>query len=79
MLGLLRFAKKYRKQVILGPFFKFLEACFELVLPLFMARLVDQGIRNNDQAYVLQMAGWMLLMSIIGLVCVMICQYWLLY
>lgn len=76
MLGLLRFAKKYRKQVILGPFFKFLEACFELVLPLFMARLVDQGIRNNDQAYVLQMAGWMLLMSIIGLVCVMICQYY---
>ncbi|MBO0470721.1 ABC transporter ATP-binding protein [Enterococcus sp. DIV0242_7C1] len=76
MLGLLRFAKKYRKQVILGPFFKFLEACFELVLPLFMARLVDQGIRNNDQGYVLQMAGWMLLMSIIGLICVMICQYY---
>lgn len=76
MFSLLKYAKKYRKQIILGPFFKFLEACFELVLPLFMARLVDQGIRNNDPAYVIQMAGWMVLMSVIGLVCVMICQYY---
>lgn len=76
MFSLLIYAKKYRKQIILGPFFKFLEACFELVLPLFMARLVDQGIRNNDRIYVIQMAGWMLLMSVIGLVCVMICQYY---
>lgn len=76
MFSLLTYAKKYRKQIILGPFFKFLEACFELVLPLFMARLVDQGIKNNDRAYVIQMAGWMLLMSIIGLICVMICQYY---
>ncbi|MGM0219724.1 ABC transporter ATP-binding protein [Enterococcus sp. AZ126] len=76
MFSLLTYAKKYRKQIILGPFFKFLEACFELVLPLFMARLVDQGIKNNDRAYVIQMAGWMLLMSIIGLICVLICQYY---
>ncbi|WP_430602234.1 ABC transporter ATP-binding/permease [Enterococcus sp. DIV0724b] len=76
MFSLLTYAKKYRKQIILGPFFKFLEACFELVLPLFMARLVDQGIRNNDRSYVLQMAGWMFLMSVIGLICVMICQYY---
>ncbi|WP_086445007.1 ABC transporter ATP-binding protein [Candidatus Enterococcus lemimoniae] len=76
MINLLKYAKKYRKQIILGPFFKFLEACFELVLPLFMARLVDQGIRNGDRAYVIQMAGWMFLMSVIGLICVMICQYY---
>ena len=41
MFGLLKYAKNYRKQIILGPVFKFLEACFELVLPLFMAHLVD--------------------------------------
>ncbi|MBO0439211.1 ABC transporter ATP-binding protein [Candidatus Enterococcus ikei] len=76
MIQLLKYAKKYRKQIILGPFFKFLEACFELVLPLFMARLVDQGIRNNDWSYVVQMAGWMFLMSVIGLICVLICQYY---
>ncbi|MEI5994743.1 ABC transporter ATP-binding protein [Candidatus Enterococcus mansonii] len=76
MISLLKYAKNYRKQIILGPFFKFLEACFELILPLLMARLVDQGIRRNDQGYVLQMAGWMFLMSVVGLVCVLICQYY---
>lgn len=76
MIHLLKHAKKYRKEIILGPFFKFLEACFELALPLFMARLVDQGIRTNDRSYIVQMAGWMFLMSVIGLVCVLICQYY---
>lgn len=76
MFGLLKYARNYRKQIILGPFFKFLEACFELVLPLFMARLVDQGIRVNDRAYVIQMAVWMVVMSVIGLICVLICQYY---
>ena len=47
MIGLLRYAKDYRKQIVLGPFFKFLEAVFELVLPLQMAALVDQGILHH--------------------------------
>ncbi|MGC6767327.1 ABC transporter ATP-binding protein [Enterococcus sp. LJL51] len=76
MIQLLRYAKNYKKQIILGPFFKFLEACFELVLPLMLARLVDNGIQNNDSAYVIKMAGWMVLMSVIGLICVIICQYY---
>lgn len=75
MFGLLIYAKKYRKQIILGPIFKFLEVCFELVLPLFMSRLVDQGIVHNDRAYIFQTAGWMLGMSVIGLSCVLVCQY----
>ncbi|MGL4696020.1 ABC transporter ATP-binding protein [Enterococcus larvae] len=76
MFHLLIYAKKYKKQIILGPFFKFLEACFELVLPLMMARLVDNGIQENDKDYVIKMAGLMVLMSVIGLICVMICQYY---
>ena len=56
MFGLLKYAKNYRKQIILGPVFKFLEACFELVLPLFMAHLVDVGIRQNDRQTVIEMA-----------------------
>ena len=48
MISLLRYAKDYRKQIILGPFFKFLEAVFELVLPLQMAALVDEGLRQNN-------------------------------
>ncbi|MFD2387088.1 ABC transporter ATP-binding protein [Enterococcus rivorum] len=75
MIGLLKYAKKYQKQIILGPFFK-LEACFELVLPLFMARLIDSGIKQRDFNYIVQMASWMLAMSAIGLVCVIICQYY---
>ncbi|EIT2384391.1 ABC transporter ATP-binding protein [Enterococcus faecalis] len=76
MFGLLKYAKNYRKQIILGPVFKFLEACFELVLPLFMAHLVDVGIRQNNRQTVIEMALWMLVMSLVGLFFVMICQYY---
>lgn len=76
MFSLFTYAKKYRKQVILGPFFKFLEAFFELLLPIYMARLIDHGILKNDRMMVLKNAGIMLLLSIIGLVCVLICQYY---
>ena len=48
MRRLLKYARDYRKQIILGPFFKFLEAVFELVLPLLMARLIDKGIRADN-------------------------------
>lgn len=76
MLYLLRYAKKYRKQIILGPLFKFLEAVFELVLPLMMAYLVDHGIQRNDQHTVIEMAVWMAVMSLVGLLCAIICQYY---
>ena len=76
MFQLLRYAKDYRKQIILGPFFKFLEAVFELILPLFMARLVDEGIARHDQGKVIEMAVAMLGLSIVGLLCALICQYY---
>lgn len=76
MIHLLRYAKAYRKQIILGPFFKFLEAVFELVLPLFMARLIDQGVRAGHPATVWRMTVWMVTMSVIGMICAVICQYY---
>lgn len=76
MFSLLTYAKKYRKQIILGPFFKFLEAFFELLLPIYMARLIDQGVLKNDRGAVWQNAGIMLLLTLVGLVCVLICQYY---
>ncbi|MGM0214802.1 ABC transporter ATP-binding protein [Enterococcus sp. AZ109] len=76
MVRLLRYAKEYRKQIILGPFFKFLEAVFELVLPLFMARLVDEGIAKNNPEKVIEMAVWMFGLSILGLLCALVCQYY---
>lgn len=48
MVGLLRYARNYKRQVILGPFFKFLEAVFELILPLLMARLIDEGVAQGN-------------------------------
>lgn len=76
MFQLLRYAKDYRKQIILGPFFKFLEAVFELILPLFMARLVDEGIAKHDQGKVIEMTVAMLGLSIVGLLCALVCQYY---
>ncbi len=58
------------------PFFKFLEAVFELILPLFMARLVDEGIARHDQGKVVEMTVAMLGLSIVGLLCALICQYY---
>lgn len=76
MFQLLKYAKKYRKQIIIGPIFKFLEAVFELVLPLFMASLIDDGIATGNRQTVIEMTLWMVVMSVVGLACAMICQYY---
>lgn len=76
MVQLLRYAKDYRKQIILGPVFKFLEAVFELILPLLMASLIDNGLKMNDRGVIIQMGIWMVVMSVVGLICAIICQYY---
>lgn len=76
MRRLLKYARDYRKQIILGPFFKFLEAVFELILPLLMARLIDKGIRADNKVVLWQTVGWMIAMSVIGMGCALICQYY---
>ncbi|MBM7708985.1 ABC transporter ATP-binding protein [Enterococcus lemanii] len=75
MLRLFPYAKNYRKEIILGPTFKFLEAVFELFLPLLMARLVDQGIQQQNWTVIWQMTFWMILASITGLLFAITCQY----
>ena len=76
MRRLLKYARDYRKQIILGPFFKFLEAVFELILPLLMARLIDKGIRADNKVVLWQTVGWMIAMSVIGMGCALVCQYY---
>ncbi|MGM9902848.1 ABC transporter ATP-binding protein/permease [Enterococcus sp. 10A9_DIV0425] len=76
MIQLLRYAKDYRKQIILGPVFKFLEAVFELILPLLMASLIDNGLKMNNRGVIIEMGLWMIAISIIGLICAIICQYY---
>lgn len=76
MFRLFRYASNYKKEVILGPIFKFLEAVFELLLPLFMAKLVDQGISKLNVPIIWQTTLEMILISIIGFIFAIICQYY---
>ncbi|AKG34436.1 ABC transporter ATP-binding protein [Paenibacillus durus] len=69
------FLKPYRKQLIIGPIFKLLEAILELLLPTIVALMVNRGIGLHDSTYVYRMGGLMLLMSILGFACSMVCQY----
>ena len=75
MKKLARYLKSFKKQVIIGPFFKLLEAIFELIVPLVMASIIDKGIANGDKSYVLKMGGVMILLGVLGLVFALICQY----
>lgn len=76
MFRLLRYAKDYRKEMILGPIFKFSEAIFELMLPLLMATLIDQGIQQQNWTKVWQMIAWMLFFTLAGVLSAVTCQYY---
>ena len=67
--------KAYRKECILGPAFKLLEALFELIVPLIIARLVDEGLRLNAQPVVIRCALLLLLMAVLGLAASVTAQY----
>ncbi len=75
MLKLARYLKYFKREVTIGPFFKFLEAVFELIVPLVMATIIDIGIKNRDSRYVLQRGGIILLLGLMGLIFAIICQY----
>ncbi len=75
MKVLFPFLKNYKRQCILGPFFKFTEAVFELIVPIVMARIIDVGIKNNDKPYIFKMGGIMIALGVIGLVVALTAQY----
>ena len=75
MKKLLIYLKDYKKETILAPLFKMLEATFELFVPLVMAAIIDQGIGSGDVSYVLRMGGILILLGLIGLVCSITAQY----
>lgn len=76
MLRIARFLKPYKKEVLIGPFFKLLEAILELLLPTIVALIVNNGVGNQDSSYVYRMGGLMVIMSLLGFGCSMICQYY---
>lgn len=75
MKKLLVYLKDYKKESILGPLFKLLEASFELFVPLVMAAIIDVGIANADRAYILKMCGVLILLAVIGLTCSITAQF----
>lgn len=75
MKSILKYLKHYKKESVLGPFFKLLEASFELVVPLVMAFMIDVGIGNRDIPYILKCGGVLLLLGLIGMVSSVTAQY----
>ncbi len=75
MSNLYKYLKKYKKHLILGPIFKLLEAIFELIVPIVMAKIIDVGIEQKDVPYILKMGGVLVLLSVVGLGAALFCQY----
>jgi ATP-binding cassette subfamily B protein len=75
LFKLLRFAKPYKKQVILGPIFKLLEAILEILIPTIMVLIVDKGIRIKSTSYVLEIGGGMIAIATLGVMSAFTCQY----
>ncbi len=75
MKSLLIYLKNYKKETVLAPLFKLLEASFELLVPLVMAAVIDNGIANGDKPYVIRMCLIMVALGIVGLVCSITAQY----
>ena len=75
MKNLLIYLKDYKKETVLGPLFKLLEASFELLVPLVMAAIIDVGIVNADKGYIIKMCLVMVALGIIGLACSITAQY----
>lgn len=75
MKKLLVFMKHYKKETVLAPLFKMLEASFELFVPLVMAAIVDVGIKNADYPYIIKMGLLLVLLAVIGLVTAVTAQF----
>ena len=71
----MKYIKPYRIQAIIGFLFKMTEAFFELIVPMVVADIIDNGIAKNDSNYILKMGFVLFLLAIIGYCCALICQY----
>ncbi len=75
MKKILIYLKDYKKETVLAPLFKMLEASFELFVPLVIAGIIDRGIGGKDTAHIWLMGGVLILLGIIGLVSSVTAQY----
>ena len=75
MKHILSFLNGYKKETVLAPLFKLLEAAFELFVPLVMASIIDKGIGNDYSNHILKMGAILIALGIIGLICSITAQY----
>ena len=75
MKKLLRLLADYKKECILGPLFKMLEATFELLVPLVVKSMIDRGIGEADKGYIVRMCLLMVLLAATGLTSTLFAQY----
>jgi ATP-binding cassette subfamily B multidrug efflux pump len=70
-----KYMRDYRREGILAPLFKLLEASLELLVPLVMAQIIDTGIANGDRGFILSRCGILAVLAAVGLVCSITAQY----
>lgn len=75
MKKLFIYLKKYKKESILAPFFKLLEAFFDLLTPIVVANIINQGITNHDSTYIFYQFLILIVLAIIGMLCSFTAQY----
>lgn len=75
MKKILYFLKDYKKESVIAPLFKMLEAIFELIVPLVVAQIIDTGIKSGDTGYIFERCGILILLAVIGLVCAISAQF----
>ena len=75
MKKLLIYLRDYKKESILAPVFKMLEATFDLLVPLVMAAIINTGIANKDKGYILSHCALLILLGVVGLTCSITAQY----
>lgn len=75
MKSLLIYLKGYKKESALAPLFKLLEASFELIVPLVIASIIDNGIANDDTSYIFARCGILVLLAVVGMVASITAQY----
>lgn len=75
MKKLWKYMRDYRREGILAPLFKLLEASLELLVPLVMAQIIDTGIANGDGGFILSRCGILAALAAVGLVCSITAQY----
>ena len=71
----MKYLKPYRKEAVIGFFFKLIEAFFELIVPIVVADIIDYGILHQDQQYILQRGLLLLALALLGYACALVCQY----